>query len=96
MTEDGYTWWKLADFGLVKLLGENAQGDFYAHTECGTPSYMAPEVGNVSIECVFSFNLHRSGPTTNSPSQATSGPLAASWLFTATEASILSNSHSRI
>ena len=45
----GYTWWKLADFGLVKLLGENAQGDFYAQTFCGTPTYMAPEVCGVFI-----------------------------------------------
>jgi len=36
--------WKLADFGLVKLLEDAAQGDFYAQTMCGTPSYMAPEV----------------------------------------------------
>jgi len=35
---------KLADFGLVKLLEDAAQGDFYAQTLCGTPSYMAPEV----------------------------------------------------
>jgi len=36
--------WKLADFGLVKLLEDAAQGDFYAQTLCGTPSYRAPEV----------------------------------------------------
>ena len=40
----GTTDWKLADFGLVKLLEDAAQGDFYAQTMCGTPSYMAPEV----------------------------------------------------
>ena len=36
--------WKIADFGLVKLLSENNEGDFYAQTVCGTPTYMAPEV----------------------------------------------------
>ena len=46
---DGDINWKLADFGLVKLLGENAQGDFYAQTFCGTPTYMAPEVCGVFI-----------------------------------------------
>ena len=45
--ETGKTRWKLADFGLVKLLAENAQGDFYAQTICGTATYMAPEVCNV-------------------------------------------------
>ena len=40
----GTTDWKLADFGLVKLLEDAAQGDFYASTFFGTPSYMAPEV----------------------------------------------------
>ena len=34
--------WKLADFGLVKLLEE--EEEFYAHTVCGTATYMAPEV----------------------------------------------------
>ena len=47
--ETGGINWKLADFGLVKLLGENAQGDFYAQTFCGTPTYMAPEVCGVFI-----------------------------------------------
>ena len=41
---NGLTRLKLADFGLVKLLEESAQGDFYASTFFGTPSYMAPEV----------------------------------------------------
>ena len=45
---------KLADFGLVKLLDENAQGDFYAQTFCGTPTYMAPEVRNEPLNiCVI-------------------------------------------
>ena len=37
--------WKLADFGLVKRLAENPyEGDNYAHSFVGTPSYIAPEV----------------------------------------------------
>ena len=46
---DGCIAWKLADFGLVKLLDGNAQGDFYAQTLCGTPTYMAPEVFDASL-----------------------------------------------
>lgn len=47
---DGLIVLKLADFGLVRLLDENAQGDFYAQTLCGTPTYMAPEVCDVSSD----------------------------------------------
>ena len=36
--------WKLADFGIAKLLNKDAQGDFYTSTAIGTPIYMAPEV----------------------------------------------------
>ena len=50
----GTTDWKLADFGLVKLLEDAAQGDFYAQTLCGTPSYMAPEVSTVTLN-IFTF-----------------------------------------
>jgi len=61
---------KLADFGLVKLLDENAQGDFYAQTFCGTPTYMAPEVWTNhkgytfsadiwSLGCIMAFNCNR-------------------------------------
>jgi len=35
---------KLADFGLAKLMSRNAQGKFYTGTAAGTPVYMAPEV----------------------------------------------------
>jgi len=35
---------KLADFGLAKLLTADAKGEHYASTRCGTPRYMAPEV----------------------------------------------------
>jgi serine/threonine protein kinase len=36
--------WKIADFGIAKLLTMNAQGAYYAQTLAGTPIYMAPEV----------------------------------------------------
>ena len=36
--------WKLADFGLAKLLTADAQGRYYAQSKCGTEIYMAPEV----------------------------------------------------
>ena len=52
--DSGLLGWKLADFGLVKLLEDAAQGDFYAQTLCGTPSYMAPEVSNVAL-IIFTF-----------------------------------------
>ena len=45
----GYLELRLADFGLVKLMAENVQGDFYANTICGTPTYMAPEVCNCPV-----------------------------------------------
>ena len=36
--------WKLADFGVAKLLNSDGLGKFYGSTVCGTPLYMAPEV----------------------------------------------------
>jgi mitogen-activated protein kinase kinase kinase 7 len=36
--------WKLADFGLAKVMSADKQGEFYTSTLCGTPIYMAPEV----------------------------------------------------
>ena len=44
--ETGGVLWKLGDFGLHRLLGEEGEDPFYfyAHTCCGTPNYMAPEV----------------------------------------------------
>ena len=35
---------KIADFGIAKLLNRSAQGQYYAGTLTGTPTYMAPEV----------------------------------------------------
>ncbi len=36
--------YKIADFGIAKLLTKDAQGKYYAQTLAGTPIYMAPEV----------------------------------------------------
>ena len=36
--------WKVADFGIAKLLDEEAQKNYYADYSVGTPIYMAPEV----------------------------------------------------
>jgi serine/threonine protein kinase len=36
--------WKIADFGIAKLLTMNAQGAYYAQSCIGTRIYMAPEV----------------------------------------------------
>jgi len=36
--------WKLADFGIAKLIEENAAGKFYANTMIGTETYMAKEI----------------------------------------------------
>ena len=36
--------WKLADFRIAKMMSADAQGQFYASTIAGTPTYMAPEV----------------------------------------------------
>jgi len=38
------TTWKLADFGIAKLLGDKQMNNFYTSTLAGTPIYMAPEV----------------------------------------------------
>ena len=45
--------WKLADFGIAKLLTMDAQGQYYAATHVGTPIYMAPEVNNYSYTFTF-------------------------------------------
>ena len=36
--------WKIADFGIARLLNKDAEGNYYASTRIGTPIYMAPEV----------------------------------------------------
>ena len=40
---DGISW-KLADFGLAKILTSDEQGRYYANSRRGTKIYMAPEV----------------------------------------------------
>ena len=40
----GFIHWKIADFGIARVLSKNALGEYYASSVCGTPIYMAPEV----------------------------------------------------
>ena len=40
---DGKVTWKIADFGVARVLREHAYGEYYGQTEVGTPIYMAPE-----------------------------------------------------
>ena len=35
--------WKIADFGIARVLGKNVYGQYYAKSQVGTPIYMAPE-----------------------------------------------------
>lgn len=43
-TVGGGITWKLADFGMAKLLSKGGTSRYYAASCCGTPIYMAPEV----------------------------------------------------
>ena len=44
-TEKGhYTSWKLADFGIAKMLTREAQEQYYGGDAPGVPTYMGPEV----------------------------------------------------
>ena len=49
-----YIEWKISDYGLVSMLEENAQGDFYAQNFCRADTYMAPEVCDAQL-FVFRF-----------------------------------------
>ena len=49
--------WKLADFGLAKLLTADAQGRYYTDTKCGTEIYMAPEVLDNFNDYTFSADI---------------------------------------
>ena len=40
---DGRNWWKIADFGISRVLKKNAYSEYYCGTAIGTPIYMAPE-----------------------------------------------------
>lgn len=44
--------WKIADFGLARLLKQNAYAEYYYSTAAGTPIYMAPEALKVWIGMV--------------------------------------------
>ena len=45
LSENGYrTSWKLADFGIAKLLTKETQQAYYTAGYQGVPTYMAPEV----------------------------------------------------
>ena len=39
---------KIADFGIARVLGKNAYGEYYARSLIGTPIYMAPETLRVN------------------------------------------------
>ena len=41
---NGSIQWKIADFGIARVLRKNCLGEYYASSVCGTPVYMAPEV----------------------------------------------------
>lgn len=45
---NGQIVWKIADFGVARVLSEHAYGEYYGQTEAGTPIYMAPEALAVS------------------------------------------------
>ena len=45
--------WKIADFGIAKLLNMDSQGQYYSSTLAGTPIYMAPEVIILFSPCLF-------------------------------------------
>ena len=46
---NGFIQWKIADFGVARVLSENAYGEYYGQTDVGTPIYMAPEALRVCI-----------------------------------------------
>jgi serine/threonine protein kinase len=62
--------WKLADFGVAKLLNKDAQKAYYGAEYAGVPTYMAPEVyedyekysekSDVwSLGCLVAFHLNK-------------------------------------
>ena len=48
--------WKIADFGIARVLGKNAYGAYYARTQIGTEYYMAPEALMVRRTMVDCYN----------------------------------------
>eukprot|EP00092_Neocalanus_flemingeri_P064939 GFUD01078885.1.p1 GENE.GFUD01078885.1~~GFUD01078885.1.p1 ORF type:complete len:275 (-),score=49.33 GFUD01078885.1:169-993(-) len=62
--------WKLADFGIAKLLNRDAQEAYYGAESEGVPTYMAPEVYDDyekfsaasdvwSLGCVIAFRINK-------------------------------------
>ena len=47
-TASGHIMFKIADFGIARVLGKNVYGEYYARSQIGTPIYMAPEAIIVS------------------------------------------------
>lgn len=45
--------WKIADFGIARVLGKNAHGEYYARSQIGTYIYMAPEA--LRVRCILLF-----------------------------------------
>ena len=43
IVSNGKIRWKIADFGVARVLSQNTYGEYYAQTDIGTPIYMAPE-----------------------------------------------------
>ena len=41
--DSGNVTWKIADFGIARVLGKNVYGEYYARSQIGTEIYMAPE-----------------------------------------------------
>jgi len=70
-SENGYrNSWKLADFGIAKLLTKETQQAYYTAGYQGVPTYMAPEVWRDyrsysdksdvwALGCVVAFNINR-------------------------------------
>ncbi len=49
--------WKLADFGIAKLLNRKRLESYYAQTCAGTEIYMAPEVMDTSVDVEKRYGL---------------------------------------
>lgn len=52
----GSVQWKIADFGIARVLSENAYGEYYVRSDIGTPIYMAPEA--LAVREYTRVNLH--------------------------------------
>ena len=54
---NGKIQYKIADFGVARVLSKNAYGEYYAQTDIGTPIYMAPEALAVCMNRVTSTQI---------------------------------------